>query len=147
MSDYDFQKPNRHEENPGAPLQWRTMPEGFSDDEDETTANLFESIEEVVEDEVSVYLKKPKPRDGTMDPFVWWAQHEAELPTLARMARDYLAIPSSSLGPERANSAARLHWNDRGRMSDDIFRAEICLSSWYKAGVDAFEPAEPQKSK
>jgi hypothetical protein len=37
----------------------------------------------------------------TGDPLVWWREHASELPQLARLARKYLATPSSSVYSER----------------------------------------------
>ena len=85
-----------------------------------------------------MYVKVP--RIGALsDPFEWWVNHAEELPTLTRMALDYLAIPSSSLAPERANSRARQLWEDRSQLSDDVFRMEICMLSWYEHKLDNSE--------
>lgn len=37
----------------------------------------------------------------TGDPLVWWREHATDLPQLARLARKYLATPSSSVYSER----------------------------------------------
>ena len=103
---------------------------GFSDDEDD---DIVESIDN---DEVCVYLKKPKIV-ALSNPFEWWNNQKQELPHLSKMAKDYLAIPSSSLAPERANSRARHLWEDRSQLSDNVFRMEMCLRSWYERGISS----------
>ena len=143
-SDYGYEGHSQNGELHAVIPERRKMPAGFSDDDDDAMTNIMDPV--VEEDEVGVYMKKPRLKDGTANPFLWWEQHESEMPTLTKMARDYLAIPSSSLGPERANSIARSHWEDRARMGDNVFQAEICLGSWYDAGVDEFESPEPEKS-
>ena len=39
--------------------------------------------------------------DLSADPLEWWKNYAAELPTLASLARKYLAIPASSAAVER----------------------------------------------
>ncbi|CAB5389650.1 unnamed protein product [Rhizophagus irregularis] len=52
------------------------------------------------EDELEEYLRKPAVNFKT-DPLQWWKAHEATYPHLAKMARDYLAIPGTSVPVER----------------------------------------------
>ncbi|CEO99133.1 hypothetical protein PBRA_001038 [Plasmodiophora brassicae] len=46
------------------------------------------------------------------------------------MAVDYLAAPVTSIPSERANSTARRIFDDRETLSNAMFKAEICVSSW-----------------
>jgi hypothetical protein len=67
--------------------------------------------------EVDMYLQLPSlpcTRNG-MDtcPLQWWRCHEHQLPHLAKMARQFLAMPASSAGVERLFSSA-------GNMHDDL---------------------------
>lgn len=49
------------------------------------------------------------------------------------MARDYLAIPATSVPVERAFSCGTdLITPTRCRLSDDTIRACMCLKSWWK---------------
>jgi hypothetical protein len=67
--------------------------------------------------EVDKYLQLPAlphSRNGRDTcPLEWWKIHAPQLPHLAKMARQFLALPASSAGCERLFSAA-------GRMHDDF---------------------------
>ena len=68
--------------------------------------------------EVDKYLALPQmralsPSGVEANPLEWWAGHESVIPHLAKMARQFLALPASSAGPERLFHAA-------GRMHDDL---------------------------
>ncbi|CAB4493134.1 unnamed protein product [Rhizophagus irregularis] len=52
------------------------------------------------EDELEEYLRKPAVAFKT-DPLQWWKTHKATYPHLANMARDFLAIPGTSVPVER----------------------------------------------
>ena len=114
----------------------RGVPTGFSDDE--SMDGGLENTAAILRDEVDIYLSKPTcPADK--DPFEWWFEHEEEMPQLILMAVDYLAIPSSSISTERANSLAKYKWEDRFRLSDEIFMKEMCLQSWISTlAIDDF---------
>lgn len=45
--------------------------------------------------ELDDYPKAPLQSEGT-DAIKWWGKHTSQYPVLARMARDYLSIPTSS---------------------------------------------------
>ena len=53
-----------------------------------------------VQDELELYFALP---DATLitDPLEWWPMHEELLPSLARMARQFLGVPASSAAVER----------------------------------------------
>ena len=59
--------------------------------------------------ELQAYLKSPlEPFRCLADVAVikWWGDHSVIYPTLARMARDFLAIPGSSTASEHQFSSA-----------------------------------------
>jgi hypothetical protein len=61
----------------------------------------------------------------------WWKRHADAYPCLARIARDYLAIPATSAPAERVFSGgADLIAEKRGSLSEDTIRACMCLKSW-----------------
>jgi hypothetical protein len=70
---------------------------------------------------------------GDTNPLEWWKSNQTTFPILARMARDYLAIQSSSVASERAFSSAKQTCTDnRSRLSDQSMQATQCLKSWAK---------------
>jgi hAT family C-terminal dimerisation region len=63
----------------------------------------------------------------------WWQSKESELPGLSKMAKDYLAIPSSSVGVERTFAGAvDLVVPTRASLSPPVITAAMCLKSWWR---------------
>ncbi|KAL2927578.1 putative AC9 transposase [Bienertia sinuspersici] len=53
---------------------------------------------------------QPEPVGSSTEDFhiiQWWKNHSSNFPVLARIAKDILAIPSSTISPESAFSAGR----------------------------------------
>lgn len=71
-------------------------------------------------EEVMKYLALPQVlHTEDFDLLVWWKTHQALFPNLAKMARQYLAMPASSAGVERLFSAAgSMHDKKRKRTSE-----------------------------
>ena len=70
------------------------------------------------ETELNAYMRVQQVANDT-DPLMWWKQHQEEFPRLARMARQYLAVPASSASPERLFSSVGLVKSDlRGSLLD-----------------------------
>ena len=66
------------------------------------------------EAQLQAYMQVQQVPNDT-DPLMWWRQHQQEFPDLARMARQYLTVPS----PERFFSRVRLVQTDlRGSLLD-----------------------------
>ena len=63
------------------------------------------------ETELNAYMRVQQVANDT-DPLMWWKQHQEEFPRLARMARQYLAVPASSASPERLFSSVGLVKSD-----------------------------------
>jgi len=69
--------------------------------------------------------------DIDVDVLKWWKFHAGEYPCLARIARDYLAIPATSVPAERVFSGgADLITKKRGSLNEDTIQACMCLKSW-----------------
>jgi hAT family C-terminal dimerisation region len=85
------------------------------------------------EDEFERYLSAPTASPNT-NALEWWRQHVGDYPYLARVARDYLAIPATSVPAERVFSVeADLITKKRGSLHDDTIQECACLCSWWKA--------------
>jgi hypothetical protein len=64
----------------------------------------------------------------------WWKTHGANYPILARLARDVLAIPASTVASESAFSAGgRVVHKYRSRLDPEIVEALICTKDWIGA--------------
>ncbi len=72
------------------------------------------------ETELNAYMRVQQVANDT-DPLMWWKQHQEEFPRLARMSRQYLAVPASSesASPERLFSSVGFVKSDLwGRLLD-----------------------------
>ena len=69
-------------------------------------AQLQSSHTTVQGDELQRYLKDP-PAPVKADILDWWKGNESSYPTLATMARDFLAIPGSSVPSEQIFSSGK----------------------------------------
>ncbi|KAL3701241.1 hypothetical protein R1sor_019263 [Riccia sorocarpa] len=81
------------------------------------------------ESEVERYMKQPQ-ENYKIDILQWWFSHKSVYPALYRMACDYLAIPSSSVCADEANSAAKITFDSRFSLHKSTFKAESCVRSW-----------------
>jgi hypothetical protein len=71
--------------------------------------------------------------DADVDVFEWWKNKEKTYPDLARMAKDFLSIPATSVPSERAFSAAgEIADEKRNRLSPEHLRICVCLESWMR---------------
>lgn len=64
-----------------------------------------------IEEEFQSYLRVPAI-DAEDNVLKWWQQHEGRFPRLAKMARQYLAVPASSASVERLFSSVGLVKSD-----------------------------------
>lgn len=91
---------------------------------------------EIVQDEIKTYLYDTAMASFSDSPLQWWKINHTRYPVLAKMARDYLAIPASSASSERTFSKAGLLITDRRtRLSSESIKACCLLQSWLKSGV------------
>jgi hypothetical protein len=83
-------------------------------------------------DELDLYLKL-EPVDEDTDPLKWWSSMETSYPSVARMARDYLAIPGTSVPCERIFSSAKYSIPaHRASLLAETIRVMQCMKSWLK---------------
>ncbi|CAB5204867.1 unnamed protein product [Rhizophagus irregularis] len=82
------------------------------------------------EDELEEYLRKPAVAFKT-DPLQWWKTHEATYPHLANMARDFLAIPGTSVPVERIFSGGTdLITKRRSSLGRETIQAWNSFGAW-----------------
>lgn len=80
--------------------------------------------------EIDRYLSEPRA-DNNDDILDWWKRHENVYPSLAKMARDFLGTPATSVPSERIFSKAALTiTKSRNRLAFDSVRSLMCLNSW-----------------
>ena len=69
-------------------------------------------------DELEQYLADTEEPTIDVKVLLWWKEKEAKWPNLAKMVKQYFAVPASSAGVERVFSAAgKMHgavWSDCG---------------------------------
>ena len=83
-----------------------------------TTSMDFDVASVEGEGQLQAYIQVQQVPNDT-DPLMWWKQHQQEFPDLARMARQYLAVPATSASPERFFSRVGLVQTDlRGSLLD-----------------------------
>ena len=73
-----------------------------------STPAVRSTPEEIFREELKRYLAFEGGRGNLTDPLGWWKIHAAEFPTLARMARDFLAIPATSVSVQRTSSPVHI---------------------------------------
>jgi hypothetical protein len=84
------------------------------------------------ESELERYLKADTI-EAHADILKWWKQNAEAYPCLARIARNYLAIPATSAPAERVFSGgADLVPDKRGSMDKETIRMCMCLDSWLR---------------
>ncbi|EJF62532.1 hATC-domain-containing protein, partial [Dichomitus squalens LYAD-421 SS1] len=65
------------------------------------------------------------------DPLQWWADNAETYPSVSRMGRDYLSIPTTAVDVERVFSKGRLCLSHiRNRLSAQTTRALLCVGEW-----------------
>jgi hypothetical protein len=66
-----------------------------------------------------------------VDPLNWWKINETAYPQIAKMARDYLAIPATSVPSEQCFSISKnLITDNRNHLAGKTVRICMCLKSW-----------------
>ena len=82
-------------------------------------------------DDFKTYLTAPIISNENLDPLEWWRINETQYPQLSKMARDYLAIPATSVPSEQCFSISKnLITNNRNRLMGKTVRMCMCLRSW-----------------
>ena len=81
--------------------------------------------------EINRYLASLKV-DKDDDPLIWWNLNEKTYPILAILARNYFAIPASSVPCEQLFSiAGNTVTKNRNSLVPETVQALLCLKSWF----------------
>lgn len=93
-------------------------------------------VEDVAESEMylsefEMYKHLPQINDDEQCPLHWWSQNAATYPILSQLARQYLAIPATSIPCEQLFSNGREMLNKKrcALLPDDTSHS-LCLSDW-----------------
>ena len=81
--------------------------------------------------EIDAYLSKPCT-DSNVDELAWWASEGKAFPTLRAAARDWLAVPASSVPCEQMFSiAGNIVTKNRNQLAPKTTQALMSLKSWW----------------
>ena len=95
-----------------------------------------QSYKEEEKAELQIYFSESRCSNGEEDVLNWWNINQSRFPTLAKMARDYLAMQGSSVPSERGFSLSGLTvTNLRNRLHPETVRCAMCLKSWLKLKI------------
>lgn len=101
---------------------------------------LYETCQsQSMSSDLEKYLEEPVfPRNCDFSVLNWWKVHTPRYPVLSMMARDILATPVSTLGPEVAfSNCGRVLDRHHSSLSPDTREALICGQDWLKMGPEA----------
>lgn len=74
--------------------------------------------------------------DENTNSLEWWKAYQPNFPNLSRMARDYLAIPATSVPSEQCFSIGKnLITDKRNCLAGKTIRACMCLRSWWSTDL------------
>jgi len=83
----------------------------------------------VARDQLEEFVSGPTVRET---PLLYWKKNCESYPQLAKMARDFFAIPATSAPSERCFSKARsLLPYTRNRLGADKIQEQMLMDSWY----------------
>ncbi|KAL6606746.1 hypothetical protein ACP70R_042399 [Stipagrostis hirtigluma subsp. patula] len=101
----------------------------------DTYMSLSSHSSNEVPSELEMYLGKPPiPRSDKFDILSWWKNNSLEYPVLARIAKDILAIPVSTVASESAfSTGGRVISDFRSRLTPETVEALVCLQDWMRA--------------
>ncbi|KAL1563788.1 zinc finger BED domain-containing protein RICESLEEPER 1-like isoform X1 [Salvia divinorum] len=101
---------------------------------------LYETSQsQCMSSDLEKYLEEPVfPRNCDFSILNWWKVHTPRYPILSVMARDILAMPVSTLGPEVAfSNGGRTLDQDHSSLTPDTREALICGQDWLRTEQEA----------
>ncbi|XP_052299982.1 zinc finger BED domain-containing protein RICESLEEPER 2-like isoform X1 [Citrus sinensis] len=83
--------------------------------------------------ELEFYLEEcTLPSTSQFDILSWWKNNQGKYPILAKIARDFLAIPVSTVASESAFSTGGRHLSHhRSRLHPSTVEALVCTQNWF----------------
>ena len=99
-------------------------------DDCDLTSTFPPAQNDASQNELERYLAEyPESRNTNI--VAWWRSKQQQWPCLTQMARDYLAVPASSVPSEQVFSqAGHVLSKRRSRMEPETMGAVMCLKSW-----------------
>ena len=87
--------------------------------------------------ELDKYLsEETEDTEMKLDLLVWWKASEQRFPILARMARDVLAIPISTVASESAfSTSGRILDDFRSTLTPFMLEALVCAQDWLRLSI------------
>ncbi len=110
-------------------------------------------------------MGEPLAEDILLNPLLWWKVsmsfnlgfrntsighqiHAPKFPIIARMARDYLAIPATSVSVERVFSKSRhICSNLRSSLKEDTVKMALLVKVWIQSGLFEMTPPTIRRRK
>jgi len=82
--------------------------------------------------ELDAYLEEPLVRpDERFEILTWWKTNSNKYPVLSAMARDFLAIPLSTVSSESAFSlSGRILSDNQSSMKSETLQVLVCCKDW-----------------
>ena len=138
FNEYDSQNSNAAENYCRSSVSSSSMMDSDNLDESDYAEFMNENNDyEVQKSELEVYLEEPvlpkgSPKDEYLfDILSWWKLNAGKYPTLAKMARDLLAVPVTSVASESMFSAGgRVLTTHRASLDPEAVEALLCVSDW-----------------
>lgn len=88
------------------------------------------------DDELEVYMRQGPVRRESLNPILWWKDHQEEYPRLSKFALDIMAVPAMSVDPERTFSVTKLTLSSqRHSLSPEVTEEIQCLRNWLGHGA------------
>jgi hAT family C-terminal dimerisation region len=96
-------------------------------------ADFDDSENFVWADEVTNFFQFTSIADVRADPLLWWKAAETRFPTIAKMARDYLAVQATSVASESTfSTSGQLITSNRVCLSDESIEASMLCRNWMR---------------
>lgn len=103
------------------------------DSSDDPVKSVFRCKRNRHMDELEKYISEPTVDDEDDSELSYWAKHSKTYPQLEVMAREYLAIPTTSTPSERVFSRCK-HFipASRNMLTSETFKISVLLDSWLR---------------